>query len=241
MSDPNSPGYILVGKATWNYKAFENDASGSVHNPRYVLAGLVKAQQMADSVGGSLKISAPLSVVPGGFSFVSGKAVDGDGSGAAGAAIKLLAGGVATGDTTVADAKGGFTFMVTPAAATTYSVIWSRSSDTQTQITSGSVTINIAKDTSKTMITGPSSIKVGKTASVSGSVAPSGTGSMVKVECRKGSGSWKVIATVPLDTASHYATSYKLSSKASWYFRATYAGSTTVAGSTSATIVVKVK
>jgi hypothetical protein len=242
MTDPSNPGYILVGKATWNYKAWENDASGSVHNPKYVLAGLVKAQQMADSVGGSLKITAPLSVVPGGFGFVSGKAVDGDGSGAAAAEVKLLAGGTATGDTTVADAKGNFTFMVTPAGPTTYSAVWMRSSDTQTQITSGSVTINIAKDSSKTIITGPSSIKMGKTVNITGGVIPADAGNTVRVECRKGSsGSWKVIGTVTLDSASQYAKSYKPGSKASWYFRATYAGSTTVAGSTSATIVVKVK
>ena len=39
-TDSTKPGYVLVGRATWNYKAFENDASGSVHNPPYIMAGL---------------------------------------------------------------------------------------------------------------------------------------------------------------------------------------------------------
>ena len=32
-TDSTKPGYMLVGRATWNYKACENDASDGVHNP----------------------------------------------------------------------------------------------------------------------------------------------------------------------------------------------------------------
>ena len=47
---------MLVGRATWNYKAYENDASGSVHNPTYIMAGLKKAEQEALSVGGKFTL-----------------------------------------------------------------------------------------------------------------------------------------------------------------------------------------
>ena len=41
--------------------------------------------------------------------------------------------------TTTADAKGTFTFLVTPAAKTSYSVVWVRSGDSATDLASASV------------------------------------------------------------------------------------------------------
>ena len=87
-----NPGYELVGRATWNYKAFENDASESVHNPTYIMAGLVKAEQMAKSVGGRFSYtSASTSVRKGRTGHVVGRVVNGDGSSAAGASVTLPA------------------------------------------------------------------------------------------------------------------------------------------------------
>jgi Cytochrome c552. len=116
MTDSSKPGYVLVGRATWNYMVWQQDSSGSVHNPPYVMAGLQKAEQLAMSVGGKFAFfGGSASILPGGTGFVSGKVVNGDGSGAAGAMIKL-----STGVTTTADALGGFTFIVTQDVATSY-------------------------------------------------------------------------------------------------------------------------
>ena len=243
LTDPNKPGYVLVGRATWNYKAFVNDASTGVHNPMYIQAGLEKATKMAKSVGGSFSaLQAPASVVPGGKGFVSGKAMNGDGSGAAGAKLELLADGVATGDITTADARGVFAFAIEPAAATTYSVVWVRSGNSLTDLSSSSMKVAIAKSSSKTTIAASaSSIKVGKTVKLSGKVTPAAAGQTVKIEYRKGDGSWKTMGSVTLNASSAYAKSYTLQSKATWSFRAKYSGTTTVASSTSATVKVQVK
>ena len=101
-----NPGYELVGRATWNYKAFENDASESVHNPTYIMAGLVKAEQMAKSVGGRFSYtSASTSVRKGRTGHVVGRVVNGDGSSAAGASVTLLRGSTVLGSTKADDER----------------------------------------------------------------------------------------------------------------------------------------
>ena len=87
-TDSAKPGYVLVGRATWNYKAFENDASGSVHNPRYIMAGLRKAEQEALSVGGKYSyVAASPSVKKNNKGHVAGVVVNGNGTPAVGAAV----------------------------------------------------------------------------------------------------------------------------------------------------------
>src|SRR5664280_573208 len=147
MTDSSKPGYILVGRATWNYEVYQNDTSGSVHNPPYVMAGLVKAEQLAKSVGGRFAFfGGSASIVPGGMGFVSGKVVNGDGSGAAGASIKL-----STGVTTTADSLGGFTFIVTQGAATNYTATWQRSSVASTDLTSATISVALVRSVDATL------------------------------------------------------------------------------------------
>lgn len=142
MTNASSPGYILVGKATWNYKAYKNDLSGGVHNPPYVMAGLEKAQQLAKSVGGSFQhVFCSSSLSAGNMGFVTGKIINGDGTGAAGATVQLIGG---SGGTTTTDANGNFSFMVAPSTTTTYQVKWVRSSDTRTDLLSPSQTISVS-------------------------------------------------------------------------------------------------
>ncbi len=104
------PGSVLVGRATWNHKAYENDASGSVHNPTYVMAGLKKAEQMAKSVGGKFKhAAAKTPVKKKSNAHVAGRIVNGDNSAAAAAKVVLMRGSKLLG-TTLSDATGNFAF-----------------------------------------------------------------------------------------------------------------------------------
>ena len=243
LTDPTTPGYALVGRATWNYKAFVNDGSTGVHNPEYLQAGLEKAVMMAKSVGGSFgTLQAPASLVPGKSGFVSGKVVNGDGSGAAHASLSLLANGVATGDTTMADAKGHFTFLVTPAAKTNYAAVWVRSGDPITEMTSASVSVAIAKVASSTGIKSSTYLmRKGQRIKLTGKVRPNAAGKTVRLQARKGGGSWRTIKTVRLTSSSRYSYRYKPSARATWSFRARYAGTSTVQGSTSRVVKVRVK
>jgi len=243
LTDPTKPGYVLVGKATWNYKAVGSDLSGGVHNPEYMHAGLMKAEQMAKSVGGSFaQLTGPASVVPGGMGFVSSRVHNGDGTGAAGASLALYANGVATGETTKADAKGDFAFMIAPAAATTYTVKWVRSSDPLTDLWSAGVKVNVAKMASKTTIkASASTITLNKSVKLTGKVSPAAAGATVKLQYRKGtSGSWKSW-TLTLDASSAYSKKFTPGSKGSWYFKTSYAGTATVSSSNTGTIHVHVK
>ena len=144
LTNASMPGYILVGKAVWNYKAYTGEGSMGAHNPPYILAGLQKAEQLALSVGGSFNgMGASVSILPGHIGFVSGQVLNGDGTGAAGAELTLLNGATPEG-TTVADANGNFAFMVSPSSTTSYRVKWARSSDTIANLYSGYQAITVA-------------------------------------------------------------------------------------------------
>jgi hypothetical protein len=239
-----TPGYALVGRATWNYKVWENDLSEGVHNPRYVRAGLNKALQMAKSVGGSFaNIFAAESVVPGGSGFVTGKVVNGDGSAAAGASLVLYANGVATAAKATADAQGAFAFIVAPTATTTYSVVWLRSGDAVTNLSSASLQMAIAKTSSKSTIkASATSVTLGKSVKLTVTVSPADVGGSVKITYRRDtSSSWKTLFTGTLNDASQYIKNYAPNKKGAWYFRGQYAGSDTVANSNSGSVKVTVK
>ena len=139
-----NPGYVLVGRATWNYKAYENDASGSVHNPTYIMAGLKKAEQMAKSVGGKFKhAAAKTPVKKNNNAHVAGRIVNGDNSAAAAAKVVLMRGSKVLG-TTLSDATGNFafTFKVTRTYKN-YKVKWVRSGSSVTDLKSAAITITV--------------------------------------------------------------------------------------------------
>jgi len=147
LTDTTKPGYVLVGKATWNYKVFENDASSGVHNPEYVVAGLVKAKQMAKSVGGSFKsVGASKVVKRGRTAFVWGKVVNGNRRAAANATLALYKNGKATGMTVKANARGTFAFsFVAKGTTARYRVRWLRASERVTHLRSARVTITVRR------------------------------------------------------------------------------------------------
>jgi hypothetical protein len=242
LTDSSKPGYVLIGRATWNYKVWENDASGSVHNPQYVLDGLVKATEMAKSVGGSFeKLTAPASIVPGGWCFVAGKIVNGDTTAPAGATLKLKDGSTVLA-TTTADSTGAFAFLVAPATAANYTVVWVRSDNPVTDLVGTVPTINVVKTASKTTIkASAASILVNHMVKLTGKVTPSNVGGTVTLQYRKGtSGAWKSVV-LTLGATSNYVKSVKLTKKGAWYFKTSYAGTATVAASKSATVKVVVK
>jgi hypothetical protein len=140
LTNAKKPGYVLVGKATWNYKVFENDASSGVHNPEYIVAGLVKAQAMAKSVGGSFtSIAASPFIKSARSGRVSGRLANGDRSSAVGAKVVLYKNGKATKQVQMTDAGGAFSFSVTAKAK--YSVVWQRASDKITYLKSATVSV----------------------------------------------------------------------------------------------------
>jgi hypothetical protein len=142
----SKPGYVLVGRATWNYESYQNDSSKSVHNPTYIMAGLVKAERMAKSVGGKFAhAGATATAHKGRIAHVAGQVVNGDGSGAVGASVTLLRGSTVLG-TTVADAHGNFAFTLKVTKTyKTYKVKWARSSSSLTNLFSAAMTIKVVK------------------------------------------------------------------------------------------------
>ena len=145
-TDSSKPGYVLVGRATWNYKAWENDASGSVHNPRYIMAGLRKAEQEALSVGGKYSyVSASQSVKKNKKGHVAGVVLNGNGTPAAGAAVTLVRGSTVLGNGH-ADENGhfAFTFKVTKTYKN-YKVKWVRSSSATTNLFSKALTVKCVR------------------------------------------------------------------------------------------------
>jgi hypothetical protein len=138
------PGYTLVGRATWNYKAFENDASESVHNPTYIMAGLLKAEQMAKSVGGKfMHAAAKTPVKKNHNAHVAGRIVNGDKSAATGARVILLRGSKVLGQT-LSDATGNFAFTFKVSKTyKNYKVKWVRSSASNTNLLSAAITIKV--------------------------------------------------------------------------------------------------
>ena len=249
LTDPNNAGYILSGRATWNYKAWGADGSTGVHNPEYIIAGLEKAEQLAKSVGGSFAaVSGPASVLPGVNTFISGKVVNGDGSPAAGAVLKLWANGAVYGgsnpsvSTVSAADNGTFAFLVSQTDATDYQVQWLRSGDATTFLTSATVKVAKAKYASTTTIKkSASTIKLNKSVKISGAVTPAAVGATVKIQYRKGtSGSWKS-TTRTLDASSNYSKKFTPGSKGTWYYKATFNGTTEIATSKTSTIHVHVK
>jgi hypothetical protein len=142
LTDSSKPGYVLVGRATWNYKAYDQDLSGSVHNPRYIMAGLKKAEQEALSVGGKYSdVAASSRVRKNKNGHVAGVVVNGNGSPAAGAAVTLMRGSTVL-KSTHADESGhfAFTFKVTETYMN-YKVKWARSGSAVTNLVSKALTV----------------------------------------------------------------------------------------------------
>jgi len=145
-TDSSKKGYILVARATWNYKAYENDMSDSVHNPTYIMAGLKKAEQEALSVGGRFSYVARSSKVrKNRKGHVAGVVVNGNGKPAVGAVVKLVRGSKVL-RTAKSDDAGHFAFTFKVAKTyKNYRVKWIRSGSSATNLNSKRMTVRMVR------------------------------------------------------------------------------------------------
>jgi hypothetical protein len=230
----------LFDRAFNNYTLANGESSGGFHNPGYTQAGLNKAIQLADSVGGSFAlVTGSSSVSLGNLAFVSGKVADGDATGANGATLQLLDGAVVVG-TTAADANGNFAFTISPTATKVYRVKWARCADPIADLYSGYVTVTvtgavappIGVPSSITISTNRTSVTHGQTAYLSGLATPSPgiIGKNMHADVRKpGRSYWSYSSarTIYANPSGAAAWMYKYLFKAgmatgTYYFKAVY-------------------
>ncbi len=242
-------GADLWGRANVNEQFYTADGSGSVHNPPYILAGLVKAAQLAKSIDGTFAaISAPGSVAADTVFGISGTLVNGDGTRAATATVSLWTGSTQVASTTT-DANGNFAFMLAEASSTTYTMKWQRSSNTITWL-SKTATVSVIKTTTRLSIArSASAITLGRSVSLSGELERSPftadhdlTGASVRIQARRpGTTTWTTLTTKTTNSDGRYAYAYKPNRRGTWLFRATYGGSSVYASATSPSISVVVR
>jgi hypothetical protein len=243
-----TPGYILVGRAEWNYKAFGSDASNGVHNPPYVLAGLEAATKMAKSVGGSFVTAAPGTVGSNAIFAVAGTLKDGDNTGAAGATVKLFNGATKIGEGT-SDENGNFSFMCAQTSATTYTVKWIRSSEAITYLTTD-VTVGMTPPPPVIKAATDLMLSCNKTSDrrrysykLSGSIHPHIAGASIRLYYRApGKTTWTLYKTLTASSTGTFAytkTTTRTTALGTWYWRAKFAGNANYLAS-SATVGVRV-
>ena len=107
--------------------------------------------------------------------------------------------------------------------------------------TSDTITVSV-KALSKTALrASATNIPLGKTVKLFGTVSPKAAGQRVTLRRRIGSGSWSNLSTATVGSSGAYTRTISKMSRGTWYFQAVYAGSGTLAGSTSATMRVIVR
>jgi hypothetical protein len=92
-----------------------------------------------------------------------------------------------------------------------------------------------------TIRTSATSILYGQTITLSGSVVPNASGQIVTIQRRIGTGTWANLTTATLGTTSAYTRVISKMTRATWSFRTVYAGTATVATSTSGIVTVVVR
>jgi hypothetical protein len=251
LTDATKPGYVLVGRATWNYKSYDADASKSVHNPPYVLAGLEVATKMAKSVGGSFVTAAPSTVETSAIFAVAGTLRNGDDTRAAGAKVQLFDGADRIGEGT-SDENGNFAFMLAQTSATTYTVKWVRSSQAITYLTTD-VTVGMTPavippvvkiDTDLSLSINRRTVHRGVTFYLSGGIDPAFAGASIVIQYKKpGSATWVSIAQSPRITTSagHFAASTHVHTLGTWTYRAKFSGDATHTGSSASCKILCVR
>lgn len=115
----------LLARARVNYKNYTGEGSLGAHNPEYIKDGLDVATKMAKSVGGTFGFVTGGTAYAG-LDYITGRVLNGDGSGAAGATIVVLVDAVPT--TVTADANGNFTVLYATGSAIG-SITWERCGD----------------------------------------------------------------------------------------------------------------
>jgi hypothetical protein len=235
-------GLDLYGRANVDLQFYQKDGSGGVHNPPYIMAGLNKAAQLAKSIDGAITASAPSHTAYGQLFGIQGTITNGDASPAAGITVTLWKGSTKLGTATT-DEGGNYAFAQSEVGATTFTVLWKRSSNSVADL-SKSVTVGFEKmPTALSIIRSVSSVKHGHTFSLHGELNPDMVGRVsIAVQYKKPrSTKWVTLRSVTTSTDGAYSTSYSTKTKGTWQFRAVYAASAGWLGSTSGTVKVLVK
>jgi mono/diheme cytochrome c family protein len=223
----------LLKRAWANVDLFNQDGSGGAHNPTYEQAGLAKAIVLAKSAGGTLSISAPARVSSGALFGIAGTTLNGDGSPAADVWVKLYKNGSLY-ESIKSNANGSYFFALAQTSDATYSVKWSRSSQTVSDLTaSAAVNMDIVKvATDLSLSISRQSAHRGVSYKLSGELhaGPGDTdvagASIVMYYKRPGDTSWR--ASVTMTTGADG----KFSRSTTGYFYGTYTYKVAFAGST---------
>jgi len=235
-------GADLFGRAYVNTQFYQKDGSQGVHNPPYIMAGLRKAIELANSIDGQITVAAPSFAVYGQMFGIQGTFAEGDHSPAAGVTVTLWNGSTKIG-TTVTDDAGIYHFAMAENSQTTYTVRWTRSSNAADNLTK-SVTVKFEKmPTTLNIVRSVSSVTHGHAFTLRGELNPDMVGpASVSVQYKKpGSTKWVVLRSVSTNGDGAYSISFSTSTKGTWQFRSVYAGSNGWLASTSATAKVLVK
>lgn len=236
LTDTTKPGYILAGRATWNFKAFGSDGSNGAHNPPYEIAGLQAATKMAKSVGGSFdNLYDTPQVMFGSVALISAHVSNGDDTNASGASVTLesLVNGVWTqqGSAITVPDNGNVAFTLVPGGTSSYRLRWHRCSDSAADLLSSVMNIQVLSTT--TLSANRASMSYGSYVALSGSVFPNASGQKCTLQGKLGSGAWRNVYTCTLSSSSTYSRSVKPTARGTWYYRAVYSGGSAITGSTS--------
>ena len=118
---------------------------------------------------------------------------------------------------------------------------WTFSNVTANHTIMATFAINAKAVSTATVHASATSVLYGQTVRLFGAVAPNGSGQTVTIQRRIGSGAWANMATATLGSASTYTRTISKMSRGTWSFRVVYAGTSTVAASTSPAAVVVVR
>jgi hypothetical protein len=228
----------LLKRAWANVDLFNQDSSGGAHNPTYEQAGLAKALQLAKSAGGTLSIMAPARVGSSSIFGIMGVAENGDGSAAAGVSVTLWNGASKLG-TAVTDEDGNYAFAYSQAVAKTYTVKWTRSSQSVSDLTSSvtvdmdiiklatDLSLSISKQTAKR---GTSFVLSGELHAGDGDADVSGV-TIVLTYKKPGNTTWRSWVSVPTTATGSFKRTTSNSTLGTTTYRARFAGSTYYLGS----------
>jgi len=145
--------------------------------------------------------------------------------------------------TALVDSSGAYTRTISQMAmGTWYFRVNYSGSPTVAASTSGTAVVLVKRHSTTTLAASASTISWGRPVKLYGAVYPKAAGRRVTVQYRRSiTSSWRSLTTATIDSTGRYMRGLSRMAKGNWYFRVVYAGSSSVAGSTSVTRKVIVR